>query len=108
MTDAIKPPWAISVWCNADHIYAELPAIGGQTAHVVRVKNDGMGLGKILTLAKSRDISSRIGSRGDPTQHQINKIDYDPAMIKRARPKLVFSSAQRIEARSVLRKMGLI
>lgn len=104
----IKPPWAFSVWSNSDHIFAELPAIGGHTTHTVKVSNDLVGLKKLLVLAKSRDSDSKIGSKGEPTQSQIEKISYDPAMIRRPRPKLTFTPEQRINAREILRKMGLI
>jgi hypothetical protein len=108
MTDAIKPPWAFSVWCNSDHIYAELPAINGTKAHTIKLSNDGVGLRKLLILAKARNISSKLGEKGDPTQSQIEKVTYDPSMVRRPREKIKFSAAQRIGARDILRKMGLI
>ena len=108
MTDSITPPWAFSVWCNSDHLYAELPAINGHTSHVVRLRNDEKGLRKILVLAKARDIGSKLGTNGDPTQHQINKIEYDPMMIRRTREKLKYSPKQRQGAREILRKLGMI
>jgi hypothetical protein len=108
MTDAIKPPWAISIWANSDHIFAELPAIGGQTQHLVKFPNDVTGFRKLLVLAKSRDIKSQLGTKGDPTQYQLDKVTYDPSMVRRPKEKVKFSAAQRIGARDILRKMGLI
>lgn len=108
MTDATKPPWAFSVWCNHDSIYCELPAINGQKAHVIKLSNDGVGLRKLLILAKARNINSKLGEKGDPTQSQIEKVTYDPSMVRRPREKIKFSAAQRIGARDILRKMGLI
>lgn len=104
----IKPPWAFSIWSDADSIYAELPAIGGHTVHTVKVSNDVVGLNKLLILARSRSAKSRLGEIGDPTQWQIEKITYDPAMIRRVKEKLKFTPGQRIGAREILRKMGLI
>jgi hypothetical protein len=104
----IKPPWAFSIWSDADSIFAELPAINGHTSHTVKVKNDVVGLSKILVLAKSRGADSRIGQKGEPTQWQIEKVEYDPAMVRRPKEKLKFTPAQRINAREILRKMGLI
>jgi hypothetical protein len=46
--------------------------------------------------------------KGEPTQHHIDKVSYDESMVRRPKPKLKFSDAQRIGAREVLRKMGLI
>ena len=104
----IKPPWAFSVWSDSDHIYAELPAIGGRTTHTIKVTNNLLGLKKLLVLAKSRNEDSKLGTKGEPTQSQIEKISYDPSMVRRPKEKLKFSDAQRIGAREVLRKMGLI
>lgn len=108
MTDTIKPPWAFSIWCNNDHIYAELPNINGQKAHVIKLSNDGVGLRKLLILAKARNVESKIGTKGDPTQAQINKPTYDPAMVRKVRPKISHTPEQRITTRDILRKMGLI
>jgi hypothetical protein len=104
----IKPPWAFSVWCDVDNIYAELPAIGGQTVHTVKVSNDVVGLNKLLILARARSVTSKLGDKGDPTQWQIEKVTYDPAMVRRPKEKIKFSPGQRIGAREILRKMGLI
>jgi len=108
MTDAIKPPWAISLWSNADHIYAELPNPGGKTSHVIKVSNDPAGISKLLVLAKYRDASSKLGNKGDPTQQQIESPKYDESMVRRTRERLKFTPEQRMGARVILRKMGLI
>lgn len=108
MTDTIKPPWAFSIWSNSDHIFAELPAIDGHTAHVVKVPNNEKGLAKLLVLAKARDLTSQLGTKGDPTQWQINKPTYDPKMVKKVRRKVDYTPEQRIATRSILREMGLI
>jgi hypothetical protein len=104
----IKPPWAFSIWSDADNIYAELPRINGHQSHTVKVPNDVVGLNKLLILARSRNATSQIGDKGDPTQFQIEKVTYDPAMVRRPKEKLKFTPAQRINAREILRKMGLI
>ena len=39
-----KPPWAFTIWSDADNIYAELPAINGHTTHTVHVPNDPDGI----------------------------------------------------------------
>jgi hypothetical protein len=108
MTDAIKPPWAFSVWCSSDSIFAELPPINGHQSHTVKVTNDIIGLKKLLVLAKSRDENTRFATKSDPTQHQIEKVSYDPSMVRRAPGKIKFTAQQRIDARVILRKMGLI
>jgi hypothetical protein len=108
VSDAIKPPWAFSIWCSADSIFAELPPINGHQSHTVRVPNNVVGLKKLLVLAKSRDENTRFATKSDPTQHQIEQISYDPSMVRRAPEKIKFTAAQRIGARDILRKMGLI
>lgn len=108
MTDTIKPPWAFSVWCNNDYIYAELPNINGNKSHTIKLPNDGVGLRKLLILVKARNNESRIGEKGDPTQFQISKPTYDPAMVRKVRPKISYTPEQRIKTRDILRKMGLM
>jgi hypothetical protein len=104
----IKPPWAFSIWSDLDHIYAELPAIGSHSVHTVKVSNNVSGLKKILALAKFRNADSKLGQKGEPTQFQIEKVDYDPAMVRRPKDKVKFTPAQRIATRDILRKMGMI
>jgi len=104
----IKPPWAFSIWSDSDNIYAELPAINGHTTHTVKVPNNSVGLNKILVLARSRDAKAELGSKGEPTQAQIEKISYDESMVRRPKEKLKFTPAQIINARETLRKLGLI
>jgi hypothetical protein len=108
MTDMIKPPWAFSIWCNSDHIFAELPAINGTKSHTVKLPNDIVGIKKLLILVKARNVTSKIGQKGDPTQHQIDKVTYDPAMVRKVRQKIQFTAQQRIATRDILRKMGMI
>lgn len=108
MSDNIKPPWAFTIWSNSDYVFAELPAIDGQTAHIIKVSNDEKGLAKLLVLAKARDISSKLGTKGDPTQWQVNKPSYDPKKVKRVRPKMEYTAEQRIATRTILRELGLI
>jgi hypothetical protein len=104
-----KPPWAFSIWCDANHIFAELPAVNGLLSHMVKVPNNKAGLAKLLVLAKSRGPTSKIGEKGDPTQFQIEKITYDPAMIRKVgRIKPKFSIDQKATTREVLRKLGLL
>jgi len=104
----IKPPWAFSLWCDQDYIYAELPAIGGHSVHTVKVSNNVVGLKKLLALAKFRDADSKLGQKGEPTQSQIEKVDYDPSMVRRPKEKIKFTPQQRIATRDILRKLGMI
>jgi hypothetical protein len=104
----MKPPWAFTVWSDADYLYAELPTINGHTAHTVKVPNDVVGLNKLIILAKSRNESSKLGTKGEPTQAQIEKISYDPSKVRKPKPKLTFTHAQINNAREVLRKLGMI
>jgi hypothetical protein len=104
----IKPPWAFSIWSDSDHLFAELPAINGHTSHTVKVPNDVVGLKKLLVLAKARSATSKLGQKGEPTQWQIEKVEYDPAMIRKVKEKPKFSPAQKIATREILRKLGMI
>lgn len=102
-----KPPWAFTIWSDADNIYAELPAINGHTVHTIHVPNDAKGLKKILFLAQSRNANSELGTKGEPTQAQVETLTYT-GVIKRPKPKPTFTHAQINNAREVLRKLGMI
>ena len=102
---AIKPPWAFSMWCDSDNVYVELPAINGSSKHIIRVSNDDEGIRKLLTIAKSRDSESKIGTKGDPNQYQLGRKNFVKAR-KTSRPS--FTQQQRTAATNVLRRLGLI
>jgi hypothetical protein len=105
----IKPKWAAAIWCDGDYIYAELPSVNGSGgAHTIKVPNDARGIQKILVLARSRNETSSLASRGDPLQSQISRVEYDPAMVRRARPKVQSTVEERTKAREILRRLGLI
>jgi hypothetical protein len=108
MSDAIKPPWAPTIWYDSDHIWAELPSVNGHLSHTIKVPFDVQGLTKVLVMAHSRNAGSKLGTKGDPTQHQINKPTYDPAKVRRVREKFRPTPQQSITAREIMRKMGLI
>ena len=106
---SVKPPWAFTIWCDANHFFAELPNINGHQAHIVKVENNAKGLQKLVVLARSRNADSRIASKGDPLQCQIEKIEYDPAMVRKVgKQKPKFSIDQKATTREVLRKLGLL
>lgn len=106
----IRPPWAASLWQSDEWLYVELPATIGHLAHTIRVPATVEGMTKILDMLKVRDESSRIGSKGDPTQWQVdrNVVSYDEGKVKRQKPKDKFSPQIRSGARDVLRKLGMI
>lgn len=100
-----KPSWAFSIWSDSDWIYAELPNINGHQSHTVKVKPDVKGIAKLIVLAKARDANSQLGSKGEPTQAQIDKPTYDPKMVRRVgRQKIMFTQDQRSAARDLVRK----
>ena len=104
---SLKPSWAFTVWSDSDWLYAELPNINGHRTHTVKVPHNAKGMAKLLYLAKARDIHSELGSKGEPTQAQIEKIDYDPKMVRKV-GKQNFTPEQRAGAKDLLRKMGFI
>ena len=98
----IKPPWAASVWANSDWIFADL------NGHTVRVTNDEKGVRKILAMIKARDSASKLGTKGSPTQHQIDKPSYDERMVRRPKAQVKSTLEQDANARAVLRRLGMI
>ena len=102
MTDMIKPSWAISVWHNHNSIYLDL---GG---HVLKLPNNAVSLCKMLILLENRSAESKIGSKGWPTQQQIERPQYDERMVRRPRAKVKATPEQAAAAREILRRMGLI
>jgi len=108
MTKAqIKPRNCASIWTDGQIIFAELPF--GDLHHTISVPNTVEGLAKILQLISHRTESSKIGEPGDPTQHQMEKLVYDRAKIRKVgKAKSNFTDDQRDNAKEVLRKMGII
>lgn len=75
MTDIIKPPHAISIWATKEILYVELPKAdgsGGQ-GHTLQLPLNVFGLTQCINLLKARQVSSRLGEKGDPTQFQSEK-----------------------------------
>src|SRR5438045_2593348 len=69
----IPPPWAITLWSSEGSLYAQLPAIRGLTSHQIRVPLNDHGLKQILAMLEARGAASRLGEKGDPTQHHVDK-----------------------------------
>jgi hypothetical protein len=102
----IKPPWAFSIWCDPDFIYAELPAINSHACHTLKLPNSLETLNKLLVLARARDAKSELGTKGDPTQAQIEKPSYDLSMVRRPKPQP--TTEQRSATKDILRRLGMI
>lgn len=72
MTDLIKPPHAISIWASKEILYVELPQAdtGSGQSHTIKLPLNVYGLTQVVNLLHARSSASRIGTKGDPTQHQ--------------------------------------
>lgn len=105
---AVRPPWACSLWTFDDHIYLELPSTVGHLAHTLRLPNTIEGLTKALSLLNARNDKSTIGTKGDPTQYQVDKLFYDEAKVRRLNPKPKYAPEMISAAKEVLRRLNII
>ena len=76
------PKHAITIWQADREIHADLKG------HKITVPATGAGIRKLLIILEHRTAQSKIGERGDPTQHHIDKAkfalpDYSEAMVRR-------------------------
>lgn len=112
MSEALKPPHAVSIWASKEILYVELPKADGTpgTSHTLRLPLNVFGLTKCLDIIKARQENSKIGEKGDRTQFQADeeikqmqrkaagytgKITRPPAKIK-ASPEMKTSVIEQI------------
>ena len=117
MTDTIRPPHAISLWANKDILYVELPQANGsgEQSHTIRLPLNVYGLTQAVELLRSREVTSRIGTKGDPTQHQAEASIKDmqkkaagyTGPITRPKQKLALTPERAMSVRSILRQIGI-
>lgn len=79
MTDLIRPPHAITIWASNDILYVELPnaETGEGKSHLVKLPLNVFGLTKCLGILKERSSTSKLSTKGDPTQAQADKAIRD-------------------------------
>ena len=94
------PPWAITLWCDNTHVYAEFIAKEGPPL-VIKHPKTLNGFQKLLTFANSRfEIEQPKGG-----YYQIPT----PVVSKNKPGKVqVGTNSQREEARLLLKKMGML
>lgn len=117
----IRPANAASIWIEDGMIYLELPSPEGGRSHTVSIHKNPESWITIETFLSQRHPQSKLGERGDPTQHHINaqmkygtrsnptwrdEPRYDESRVRRAKPK--FTTEIMDGAKSVLQKMGII
>lgn len=93
------PPWARTVWSDANAIYVEVPDAGGGPPYILKFSHSEGGLGKALALLRSAH------ERADKTNYSTPK---DDPRIKRGVKSFAFTDSQRDDARAVLKKLGMI
>lgn len=110
----MTPKWAALAWIVDDYLYLELPGPAGIRSHTIRVPATAEGFDRALTLLKQRTFDSKLGTAGDPTQHQIErfrKATGDKVIINGDKVRKVGTSvspSMRSTAREVLRRLGMI
>lgn len=72
MTDAIRPPHAVSIWATKEILYVELPPAntGSGQSHTLSLPLTVYGLTQVINILHARSTTSRISTKGDPTQSQ--------------------------------------
>ena len=105
----MAPKHAALAWVVDDFLYLELPGPMGIKSHTLRVPATANGFERALAMLRQRTFDSKLGTAGDPTQHQIDKAEtvsnYHNVPIKQVG---AISPSMRSTAREVLRKLGMI
>ena len=99
---ATTPKWAAKVWCEGDSIYADLDK------HTLRFDNDSVGLSKLLSMVRSRTAKTKIATRGEPLQSQLDQslAEFKGRIKHVGKRKVVTQYGD--EATAVLKRMGMI
>ena len=111
MKPTIKPKNAASIWADGDFIYLDLPSPDGSISHTIKVGNCEAGICKVLTILKHRDSEARLASKGDPTQHQVDKRLFTltpKTKIRHLGGQFSFTLDQHKAANVVLKRLGMI
>ena len=91
--DTASPDWAVLTWCDLRTIYMQFPSTHGPC--VISFPRDSIGLAKALDLLKTRHATE---GHGQP-------YTLPPAPF---RPSSSATAPQRLSAREILRKRGII
>lgn len=109
-----RPPNAPTIWLSDSHIYLQFPNANGLT-HQVVITNNLNGFAQLQLVLKARNEKSTIGTKGDPTQHQLERelSKASDAYLRsggkvQTKPKPKFSDELRDSTRKIMRGMGLI
>ena len=107
--DMTKPPWRAEIWCDADKLYLELSSpVEGASPQTIWLPRSEAGLKTALLIVVERSKEwGTIGKPSKPTQRMKDSLEYDETPVRR-KPKSIFTDAQRLGAREILRKMGMI
>lgn len=102
MTNALPPAWAPTIFIHDGALCLSCPG-PTERKHLLRFPNTVEGLRGALRMLNARSMSSRIGEKGDLTQHQVQAEL--TAVAKRDGPKF---QPRNEGARKVLEELGLI
>lgn len=114
MTDAIKPPNAVSIWASSTMLYVECPSPDGECVHQIKLPLVVHSFTVILDMLKARHAESKIGEAGDLTKHQVRRLLNEQTRlykgpIKRPRGAPVEAPSElRSSIQDLLRKNGHI
>lgn len=98
LAKSAAPPWAVTLWSDERRIYAEIP--GKDRPYITTFMLNEGGLSKALSLLRTR-------AETNTNTSPIYRVDPSTIAHPSNRPS-VGTAAQRANAQSILRKLGMI
>jgi len=112
MTKSPSPPsWAARCWVEGPTLHVDLPDAGG-ISHRLAFPCDLQGMTRLRQLLSNRNAHSTLGTKGDLTQHQLNKrlkepVDITGKPIRKVVGKKVLDPEKQSAAKMFLVGLGL-
>jgi hypothetical protein len=107
------PSHALSIWSDADHLYAWIPSTNTHNVgHTVAFDNTPEGLARCFKLASDR--AQLVGKLGEPTAPTKWQLGQEAKVLSKGKPVTRALSPDRFEpglkaaARDVLRRVGIL
>lgn len=103
-----RPAYAVTLWCDDNHIYVELPMAAGGTPYIQKYPNNSMGLQAAMHVLQTRRKEVLTPTREQPANYTLPAQPMVKTLTKAQ--KVLYSEtteSQRASALRVLEKLGL-
>lgn len=107
----MRPDNAAFIWADNNILHVELPDPASGKSHIIRLPLNVYGLGQVVEVLKHRHNSSKIGTTGDPTQHQVEEnirlAKGYKGPIKKPLAKVALTPQLSASIKEIMRKVGI-